>query len=304
MTADSLQAEQPSDDSLEMVDVDTGRAWRHGACEQHGPYRSLRLYGEHWTQCQPCQDALREQQERERKEQERAWQCQERIAESGLRGRFSDATFASYVAHGAKQRAVLEACRSYVQQLNVREWKPLLLLGAVGTGKTHLGAAMVRACIESQNTAARLATAREIVRDIRSTWRRDAIKSEEEAIASWQQVSLLVVDEVGVGFGTESEAMQLLEIIDGRYVARRPTVLLSNLVVPELQALLGERAFDRIRENATVLVCDWPSYRGKRTDAPVCGTGSRTIAGKSPAAENEGPAGARQTTLLSPTPDK
>jgi DNA replication protein DnaC len=42
-------------------------------------------------------------------------------------------------------------------------------------------------------------------------------------------VPLLVLDEVGVQYGTESEQNTLFQIIDRRYRDRRPLVLMANL---------------------------------------------------------------------------
>lgn len=74
--------------------------------------------------------------------------------------------------------------------------------------------------------------------------------------------SLLVIDEVGVAFGTESERTIFYQIINGRYERVLPTVLVSNLAEKDLPASIGERAMDRLREGGGVtLVFDWESYR-------------------------------------------
>jgi DNA replication protein DnaC len=44
----------------------------------------------------------------------------------------------------------------------------------------------------------------------------------------------------------------------------KPTIVISNLAKDGLQDYLGERAFDRLRENGGKLVVfDWESYRSK-----------------------------------------
>jgi DNA replication protein DnaC len=62
--------------------------------------------------------------------------------------------------------------------------------------------------------------------------------------------------------GTEAERLQLFEVIDRRYALSRPTVLLSNLVPGDIKAAVGERSYDRLREGAKMLKCNWPSHRG------------------------------------------
>ena len=74
---------------------------------------------------------------------------------------------------------------------------------------------------------------------------------------------MLVLDEIGVGHGSNAEHVQLFEVLDLRYKLERPTVLLSNLTTTALKAALGDRVYDRLREGATVKACDWKSYRGE-----------------------------------------
>jgi acyl-CoA synthetase (AMP-forming)/AMP-acid ligase II len=101
-----------------------------------------------------------------------------------------------------------------------------------------------------------------LIRTLRATWRRDSDSTEDEVINEFAYVPLLVIDEIGVGFGTEAEAAQLFDVIDRRYQARNPLVLISNLSVPDLREALGDRLFDRIREASQVVPFNWPSHRG------------------------------------------
>lgn len=60
--------------------------------------------------------------------------------------------------------------------------------------------------------------------------------------------NLLVIDEIGVQFGSEAEKIILFEIINERYEAMKPTILISNLSQQELGAYVSERIVDRMRE--------------------------------------------------------
>lgn len=224
--------------------------YRDALCATHGAFTSRRyttVRGDFWSDCESCT-----------REHEKA---QTRIRASGLEGRFLEATFDSFVATTQQQRQVLDACREWVAELRTNSWRPLWLIGPPGTGKTHLLSAITRATIVSRQATACAAAAREIVRTLRDTWRRGSDRSEESVIDGYIAPAVLAIDELGVGFGSEAEAVQLLDVVDGRYTRRRHVVVASNLNRPGLQKALGERIVDRLAENATVLVCDWPSFR-------------------------------------------
>jgi DNA replication protein DnaC len=82
-------------------------------------------------------------------------------------------------------------------------------------------------------------TAADVIEMVRETWRRDSEKSQARVLHMLSTVPLLVLDEIGVQYGTESEQNTLFQIIDRRYRDRRPLILMANLQPAELQALLG-----------------------------------------------------------------
>jgi DNA replication protein DnaC len=80
----------------------------------------------------------------------------------------------------------------------------------------------------------------------------------------WRALDLLLLDEVGVQFGSEAEMIQLTEVLDARYSAMKPTLVISNCDRAGLEKFLGVRAVDRLRDNGgMLLVFDWPSWRGR-----------------------------------------
>jgi DNA replication protein DnaC len=103
-----------------------------------------------------------------------------------------------------------------------------------------------------------------MIRQLRSGWRRDSGRSELEELDILSRLDLLVIDEIGVQFSSDAERVQLFDVINRRYADLRPTILVTNLTLAEIQETLGERVFDRFREVATVVTFDWPSFRGKR----------------------------------------
>lgn len=238
-------------------------------CESHGEYaaRFVAKSGR-WTRCWSCVEAelqaLDAKAQAEDAARHGANRREQRIAESGLEGRMLRATFSSFITHRSDQRDVLEACKTFAESVDLESGRNLWLVGGVGTGKTHLGAAMVRHFIHERDISAAILSAREIIRVLRATWGRnvnESMESESEVIERLGRLGLLVVDEIGAGFSSDAERVQLFDVIDMRYKLGRPTVVLSNLTAKDMKPILGERTFDRLREGATLLTCNWPSYR-------------------------------------------
>lgn len=104
-------------------------------------------------------------------------------------------------------------------------------------------------------------TAMRAVRMMRESWRRDAGHTESEVMAAMECADLLVIDEIGLQYGTGGEQLILSEILVARYAARKPTVILGNENMRGLRGCLGEPAFDRVRERSRVVIFDWDSFR-------------------------------------------
>lgn len=195
----------------------------------------------------------------------RAAQRRERLLdEAGLVGRFRAATFESYRAETEAQKAVVQCVRAYAETLGRSTTGGLFLIGPAGVGKSHLLSAMAQAAMFGRGLMAVRTTPRAIVRRMRATWAKGSPETEDDVVADLaNHTQLLLIDEVGVGFGSEAELTQLLEVVDARYELRRPTCVASNLALPALRDALGDRIFDRLREGARVLPMAWPSYRGR-----------------------------------------
>lgn len=272
-----MDQSQPDTARTRIDSMLTSQPDRDAVCPNHGPFVSKNLFGRVWGKCPACQQERAEQRaesERRGEEAREADRLLIRKAQSGLVGRFKDATFDSYTATNEAQEQVKTACRNFAESLQ-RKNGGLWLVGPPGTGKTHLGSAMVNYVMREGRGRASIRSAREIVRMLRATWgTRDARKgwddmpaTEDGLIDHFGSLDLLVLDEVGVSYGADSEMVQLFDVLDLRYRNELPTVLLSNLPVGELKAALGDRAYDRLREGAVLLPCKWGSHRASGSNA-------------------------------------
>ena len=182
---------------------------------------------------------------------------------AGITPRFAGATFDSYQAETEPQCKALAKCRAYAEQFpaNFRAGRSMILTGNIGTGKTHLVTAIVRTVV-ADNCCALIIPAGDIVSIARASMVPGSGYTDRDVVVHLGGLDLLVIDEVGCQKGSEYELGLLHSIIDKRYQAVLPTVLISNLGAENLKTYIGDRALDRLRQNGGQQVgFTWSSMR-------------------------------------------
>jgi hypothetical protein len=83
-------------------------------------------------------------------------------------------------------------------------------------------------------------------------------------LTRYTDAGLLVLDDVGATRSNDFTHERLLQIIDRRWTTSRPTIVTSNLTAPGLRKSLGERTYDRLRDNAVAIQLGGGSRRRER----------------------------------------
>jgi DNA replication protein DnaC len=242
----------------------TGMPAQQRECDQHGPYVAHHILGRVYAQCPTCSAAAAElarQQDAERDAKRRQDRLREMLDSAAIPARFRGRTFDNFVAETDAQRHALTVARAYAEdfEANAKRGRGMIFSGLPGTGKSHLAAAILQALMHRHDVA--YTTCLDLIRVIRDTWRKDSERSERQVLREFERLDLLVIDEMGVAYGTDGEQTLLFEVFDRRYREVRPTILLTNQDRGGLRQYVGDRVFDRLAETCRWVPFDWQSYR-------------------------------------------
>lgn len=237
-------------------------------CAEHGKYKSAGTiyFGrrEVWTPCPDCEEARISRERRleaQKKADEEAERLRYALGEAAIPARFIGRTLDNFKADTPEKERALQMARQYSDSFeeHFKRGQGLIFSGKPGTGKSHLATAILQAIMPHH--IGLYITCMSLIRQVRATWRRDSEQSEGEVLQMLGDVPLLVLDEVGVQYGTDGEQTILFDILDRRYRDMQPTIILTNQDVKGLQDYIGERTFDRLREVSRLVTFDWESYR-------------------------------------------
>ena len=261
-----------TDESFNKPDYTIDESFEPQSCEKHGEYLAKKMILRFmknkvvYSSCPTCKQESEqaEEQKRQAEEMERKRRHYEKfLGVANIPHRFKERNFDNFQPETAKHEKALSVCRKYAQEFeqNYQQGKSLILSGKPGTGKSHLAAAIIQSLYPKHQ--GQYMTLMELIRLVRGTWHKSSEKSEAQVLKELIYIDLLVIDEIGVQYGTDGEQNIIFDVLDGRYREQMPTILLTNQDKEGLTKCIGERVFDRLRETSTWVSFDWESYRPK-----------------------------------------
>lgn len=245
-------------------------------CEEHGTFENSLVESfigdAQWQGCPRCHFDARHSADASvataARDVQFARQLNADLLASGIPLRFRVATLENYRTDSKPepQAVALRQCREYAEGF-AQHWQvglSMMLLGEVGTGKTHLGCAVAQHVIRHHGAHVRYTSALAIIRDVKATFSKTAESTEHQVFSALQVPDLLVIDEIGVQHGSDFERQVLFEVINNRYERLQPTIVISNLGILGLRKCLGDRAVDRLSDaGGPAVLFNWPSARGE-----------------------------------------
>lgn len=177
------------------------------------------------------------------------------------------------------------AATRFVEEFDPREGKGLLLVGGIGTGKTHLAVGILKELISARSAGCMFCDYRELLKQIQNSYNDSVQATELQVLRPVFEAEVLVLDELGAVKPSEWVWDTVSLILNTRYNDKRTTIITTNFpdepaagaaseFLPRSAAFaatrketlgdrIGERMRSRLREMCRVIEMKGPDFRAK-----------------------------------------
>lgn len=157
-------------------------------------------------------------------------------------------TFDNYKGEKDKSYIIAKNYEKEYEQMK-KENIGLLFCGTVGSGKTYLACCIANALIEEYMISVKIRNFAQIINDLQKG---GFDLDKNEYIESLTNVSVLILDDLGIERDTSYAKEQVYNIVNSRYLKQKPTIFTTNLPYEKIQnsddGVEYERIYSRIIE--------------------------------------------------------
>jgi len=190
--------------------------------------------------------------------------CLERELESELTQKGGKLTYLKtfperakkFIAEGRAGGPSIAKAKALLKLLRSNQGPLIILIGDRGTGKTVMAtwwAGMLGFGLYTK--------AFDFFAAVRKTYHDSKVR-EHEVLDRYRKADFLVFDEAQERKESDWENMTLTNLVDKRYDALKPTVIITNLKQDALDAALGPSIIRRATETGGIVDCNWKPYVG------------------------------------------
>jgi len=174
----------------------------------------------------------------------------------------------------------------FVEEFDPREGAGLLLVGGIGTGKTHLAVGILKELIAARGCACLFCDYRELLKQIQNSYNDSVQATELQVLRPVFEAEVLLLDELGAVKPSEWVWDTVSLILNTRYNDNRTTLITTNFadepaagvtrsasmsLSPARAAAreetlgdrIGERMRSRLHEMCRIVKMDGPDFRQK-----------------------------------------
>jgi len=203
------------------------------------------------------------QEQKEAEERDRNHRMKLLFDRSLIPERWRTRTFEHYEVTSQNDVAYRQA-KEYAGSFAVGHNMGLIFTGTVGTGKTHLSAAIALKLLESEYTVV-FGTVTTLLSQLRNTYNNDK-QNEQEIFNRLVKCQLLILDDLGKEKVSDWVEQTVYELINTRYENNRPLIITTNMTLSNIRDKYqntGEAIVSRIIEMCRGVKMNGADWRKK-----------------------------------------
>lgn len=192
------------------------------------------------------------------------------LSESGIKKRFQQRTFESFLQNTAGRKQAYKSAREYAENFAeaLKKGEGLYIEGSYGTGKTHLAAA-IAIYLTERGYSVVMKTSFDLFEEIKRTFD-DTERTEAEVVTAYKDCDLLIIDDLGKEQCTDWSMSILYSIVNDRYEAMKPMIITTNFNGKDLIKAMTPKGYgsqkigaiiSRLQEVSTPVTMAWQDFR-------------------------------------------
>lgn len=142
----------------------------------------------------------------------------------------------------------LKACKNFVSDVKADRYRQgVILEGDIGSGKTHLAAAIANELLDAGKDVLFLVVP-EFLDELRASYQESNDGTEAALMRKAKNIPILILDDLGAHTYTTWTQSKIFMLLNHRLNYNLPTVITTNLSLTEIGEALGERTASRLLE--------------------------------------------------------
>lgn len=152
-----------------------------------------------------------------------------------------------------------QTARNFVKNFN-SDYHNLFFYGTVGTGKSFLSACIAKELLNKGNSVVYFSATEFFEQMAQHTFRKAGSESDME-LSDITSCDLLIIDDLGTELMNQFVASSLFSCLTSRHLAKKATIISTNLSLEELRDRYSDRVFSRITSQFELCKLTGPDIR-------------------------------------------